>query len=211
MLAALCAWFGVLCGAANADLPPRTAAPAMAVPAAISPSLAVPDTSRGEPSPPQFFDPNCDVQPPLELAKHYAAAARRYPEGADECSLAKQGFAECSECWRTGNYAIEGATGDVGVGQFQPATAAELGIDPTDPRESIFGQAKYLLWCQKRWTPGLGGRTEADIRALRLATYNRGFGNMRKSQAEFGWTRWLQAKPHQPPVTIHYVAKIEGL
>lgn len=31
-----------------------------------------------------------------------------------------------------------------GLGQLMPATAAELGVDPTDPRQNIFGTARYL-------------------------------------------------------------------
>lgn len=32
----------------------------------------------------------------------------------------------------------------VGLGQFTPATAASIGIDPNDPKQSIFGTAKYM-------------------------------------------------------------------
>lgn len=34
--------------------------------------------------------------------------------------------------------------GAVGLGQLMPATAAELGVDPRDPQQNIYGAAKYL-------------------------------------------------------------------
>lgn len=34
--------------------------------------------------------------------------------------------------------------GAVGLGQLMPATAKEMGVDPTDPRQNIMGAAKYL-------------------------------------------------------------------
>lgn len=37
-----------------------------------------------------------------------------------------------------------GAAGDTGIAQFIPSTARALGIDPTDPNQSIFGAAELL-------------------------------------------------------------------
>lgn len=37
-----------------------------------------------------------------------------------------------------------GAAGDTGIAQFIPRTAAALGIDPTDPTQSIYGAAELL-------------------------------------------------------------------
>lgn len=60
------------------------------------------------------------------------------------------------------------ATGDVGIAQFQPATAAELGVDPTDPYASIDAAARYLrsLYDQVGTWDGA------------LAAYNWGIGNV---------------------------------
>lgn len=62
------------------------------------------------------------------------------------------------------------ATGALGLAQFMPATAAELGIDPLDPFQAIEGAARYL----RRMYDAFG-----DWR-LALAAYNAGPGNVKK-------------------------------
>lgn len=37
-----------------------------------------------------------------------------------------------------------GAAGEIGIAQFMPSTAAELGVNPADPLASIDGAARYL-------------------------------------------------------------------
>src|SRR5262249_34916463 len=59
-------------------------------------------------------------------------------------------------------------TGDVGIAQFQPATADELGVDPTDPFASIAGAARYL----RKLFDQFGSWDAA------LAAYNWGPGNV---------------------------------
>lgn len=54
--------------------------------------------------------------------------------------------------------------GAVGLGQLMPATAKELGVDPTDPLQNLEGAAKYLSQQLKRF-----GSPE-----LALAAYNAG-------------------------------------
>ena len=54
--------------------------------------------------------------------------------------------------------------GAVGLGQLMPATAKELGVDPTDPMQNLEGSAKYLSQQLKRF-----GSPE-----LALAAYNAG-------------------------------------
>lgn len=69
---------------------------------------------------------------------------------------------------------IEGKTkssaGAIGIAQFMPATAAELGIDPTKPHEAIDAAGKYLSQLRKR----------SDNWAEALAKYNWGMGNFAK-------------------------------
>jgi len=48
--------------------------------------------------------------------------------------------------------------GAIGIAQFLPSTAAELGVNPWDPRSSIFGQARYLRQLHDQfgnWTQAL--------------------------------------------------------
>ena len=54
--------------------------------------------------------------------------------------------------------------GAIGLGQLMPATAQELGVDPTDPMQNLEGAAKYLSQQLKRF-----GSPE-----LALAAYNAG-------------------------------------
>jgi hypothetical protein len=48
--------------------------------------------------------------------------------------------------------------GAIGIAQFMPGTAASLGVNPWDPRSSIFGQARYLRQLHDQfgnWTQAL--------------------------------------------------------
>ena len=209
MLEALCLLIAAFCH--DGDRPPSVAPPkASVVVATAAPKAAPPALKTAKVKPAQFFDASCEVQPPDDLKHHYWSAARRYPGGATDCELAKQGKAECDVCWVKKDYGIKSPAGAIGVGQFLPGTAQELGIDPYDPGSSIHGQARYLRWCRQRWTAGLGGRTEFDIRAFGLACYNWGLGNLRRDQGRNGWVLYRDAEPHMPGETCHYVRVIEG-
>jgi soluble lytic murein transglycosylase-like protein len=78
--------------------------------------------------------------------------------------------------------------GAVGVFQHMPATAKELGIDPTDPTQSIQGGVKYMgqLLNQYKKDP---------VQAL--AAYNWGMGNLNK-----------QGLDAAPPETQKYLETI---
>ena len=62
--------------------------------------------------------------------------------------------------------------GAVGIAQFLPATAAELGIDPLDPVQAINGAARYLSKLYAAF---------GDWK-LALAAYNFGWGNVQKGR-----------------------------
>jgi hypothetical protein len=69
--------------------------------------------------------------------------------------------------WNQGAMSPKGATG---LGQLMPGTAAELGVDPTDPYQNIEGSARYLA------------QQYGDFGSwpLALAAYNAGPGAVRK-------------------------------
>lgn len=88
---------------------------------------------------------------------------------------------------------ITGATkspvGALGIAQFMPATASQLGINPLDPAQAINGAARYLasLYAQT------GTWSEA------LAAYNWGIGNVKR-----------KGLANAPTETRNYYAQILG-
>lgn len=88
---------------------------------------------------------------------------------------------------------ITGATvspaGALGIAQFMPATAAELGVDPLDPASAIDGAGRYMAKLFQQ----LGDWS------LALAAYNWGIGNVQR--------RGLAQAPQE---TRDYVAGILG-
>lgn len=80
----------------------------------------------------------------------------------------------------------------IGIAQFQPDTARRYGIDPTNPEQSIKGQAAYMKDLLKQY----GGNYEKA-----LAGYNWGPGNTSKAIAKWG-DQWLS---HAPRTTREYV------
>ena len=171
--------------------PMRTARPAGKAPVAVS-----------------HFPSGCPVKPPGNHGEYYARAALRHPSLSDACDLAKQGDTECR--FERGLECVDavGGAGEVGVAQFRPATAAELGVDPAVPASAIDGQARYVAWCQGPWSRV--GRTDSDIRGLGLVCYNWGRGAGFRGQRRDGWYSVCEALPHVPPITRHYVTRIEA-
>jgi hypothetical protein len=66
---------------------------------------------------------------------------------------------------------VKSSAGAEGIGQFMPATAKELGVDPLNPESAIPGSARYLSQLQKQF----GGNLEHAT-----AAYNYGPGNVQK-------------------------------
>lgn len=207
MLEFLCILLGITC--TIPDLPPNHYPPKMAVlKMATSWAVKPPKMAAPKLTIPHTFDPHCPIQPPDDIKKHIVGAARRYPHGATECQLAMQLHTECQtfdpKCYNP-------RTETIGVAQFKRTTADDLGIDPWDVRDSIYGMAKYVVWCRDRFTPGLAGRTKRDVDALGYVCYNWGLGNVRGSQRHFGWVLYYGpngAIDHVPGESRNYVTVV---
>lgn len=85
-------------------------------------------------------------------------------------------------------------TGAIGIFQLEPATAADLGVDPRDLQQNIFGGITYL----KQLLNSFGDTATA------LAAYNWGMGHVRAAMTQFG-SDWLS---YAPAETQNYVATI---
>lgn len=82
---------------------------------------------------------------------------------------------------------VKSRVGAMGIAQFMPVTASELGVDPLDAYQSIFGAARYL----SRLFKSTGSWNKA------LAAYNWGIGNVARKGID-----------NLPAETAHYVSSI---
>ena len=123
-----------------------------------------------------------ELQPKIEEA---AAAV-----GLDARLLSRLVKAESN-----GNQAARSPVGAIGLTQLMPATAQELGVDPENADENLFGGALYLARQMQRF----GG----DARKA-LAAYNWGPHNVVKAVNKYG-AEWDQ---HLPEETEAYINKI---
>lgn len=87
--------------------------------------------------------------------------------------------------------------GAIGVMQLEPATAAQLGVDPADTQQNINGGVQYLAMLLQEFN---GNQAQA------LAAYDWGPGNVSKAIAQYG-ANWLSVAPAE---TQNYVASIGG-
>jgi membrane-bound lytic murein transglycosylase B len=87
------------------------------------------------------------------------------------------------------NPAAVSSAGAIGLGQLMPATAKELGVDPTDPVQNLEGAARYMKQQLERFGDP----------ALALAAYNAGPSRVAKAGGIPNITE-----------TQNYVAKILG-
>lgn len=134
------------------------------------------------------------VMPPRDAAavSQYANVTKQYATqyGVDANFLQAQQMAESK-----GNANAVSSKGAVGIAQFMPDTAAQYGIDPKDPVQSIKGQAAYMSDLLTMF----GG----DYRKA-AAAYNWGQGNVKDAIANYG-DAWLS---HAPTETQNYVSGI---
>jgi soluble lytic murein transglycosylase-like protein len=83
-----------------------------------------------------------------------------------------------------GNQAAVGAAGEIGVFQLMPATAASLGVDPTDLTQNIIGGLEYLATQIGKF---------GDL-AKGLAAYNWGPAKVQSAVAQ-GGSNWFSFIP----------------
>ena len=75
-----------------------------------------------------------------DLITQYAGAAGVPAEVALAVAQQESG----TQQWRSNGSLVTGSSGEVGVFQLMPATAAQLGVDPTDLNQNIQGGVSYL-------------------------------------------------------------------
>ncbi len=98
----------------------------------------------------------------------------------------------CRQCWNESRFdpTARSPAGALGIMQFMPATARDMGIDPLDPAQAIPAGARYLAQMYR-----IFGTWE-----LALKAYNWGPGNVRK---------WLAAgRVGEPTETARYSREI---
>jgi len=88
--------------------------------------------------------------------------------------------------------------GAVGIAQFEPATAAGLGVDPYNPISALAGAARYMASYAKQYNGNY---------AMALAAYNAGGGTVQYAVAA-GGANWMNFLPAE---TRQYIYKIMGI
>ncbi|MFL5703249.1 MAG: lytic transglycosylase domain-containing protein [Ktedonobacteraceae bacterium] len=87
--------------------------------------------------------------------------------------------------------------GAIGIAQFMPATATNVGVDPHDPVQSLYGAARLMANLSAMY----GGNY-----AMALAAYNAGPGNVQYA-INMGGSNW---RAYLPAETQNYIAVIMG-
>lgn len=135
-----------------------------------------PDNSTSDTGTASFTDELTDMarrafniwQPPAAYAATIAAAEQRH--GIPQAMLARLLYQECR--WRDDIISgrLRSPVGAIGIAQFMPATARELGIDPLNTDQAIDGAGRYLAGLFRKF----GNWSQA------LAAYNWGQGNVQR-------------------------------
>ena len=89
--------------------------------------------------------------------------------------------------------------GAEGIAQFEPGTAAGLGINPWDPIQALQGAARLMASYNNTY----GGNY-----AMALAAYNGGSGTVQYAVNACGSSAWMNCLP---PETRHYIYVIMGI
>jgi Transglycosylase SLT domain len=89
--------------------------------------------------------------------------------------------------------------GAEGIAQFEPGTAAGLGINPWNPVQALQGAARLMA----SYNHNYGGNY-----AMALAAYNGGSGTVQYAVNACGSSAWMNCLP---PETRHYIYAIMGI
>ncbi len=137
----------------------------------------------------QAFNPSLDGTSAVTLARSTIEEADAY--GLDARLLVALVAVESN--WRPGAVSRAGA---LGLGQLMPATAAGLGVDPSDPLQNLHGVAAHLRSLLDRYAD----RDRPTRYELALAAYNAGAGAV---------ARYGGVPPY--PETLAYVRNVMAL
>jgi soluble lytic murein transglycosylase-like protein len=138
--------------------------------------------------------PQNDTEPLFLPASDYVAIAR---QAAASAGIPQDYFVRQINQESGFNPNARSSAGAVGIAQFEPSTAAGLGINPYDPIASLYGAARYMA----RLDNSYGG----DY-AKALAAYNAGPPAVTRA-VNSGGANWLA---YMPAETQHYVRAIMG-
>ncbi len=131
----------------------------------------------------------CELTPELELALQEAASYY----GLEPALLSALVYQESRYC--PDALSPKGA---IGLGQLMPGTAQDLGVDPNDPVQNLYGAAAYL---RAQWD-------SFEDWTLALAAYNAGPGAVIKYQ---GVPPYEETQNYVVSVLSRYTAMIETL
>lgn len=145
---------------------PLFAAPVAAAPSAVP---SGPTAVKAYASVLRTINPHLPDWQSRDLARHVLANAHRWKVDANLLVA----LVSVESAWRT--HARSGA-GAIGLGQLMPGTAWELGVDPRDPSDNLYGAARYLSGLLARY------QDRHNRYQLAFAAYNAG----PKAVARFG-------------------------
>lgn len=134
---------------------------------------------------------------PLGLGKDIQSASKKYR--VDPAIIA--GLITQESSWNPNAY--NKGSGAMGLGQFLQGTAQDMGIDPWDPKQAVYGAAKYL-----RWAMDFMGTDNIE---LGLYAYNSGpgrVGTLIDKYGEIGALRFLRDITKNNQENQQYVPKI---
>ncbi len=135
-----------------------------------------------------------DTEPLFLPASDYVAIAR---QAAASAGIPQDYFVRQINQESGFNPNARSPAGAVGIAQFEPSTAAGLGIDPYDPIASLYGAARYMA--------RLDNSYDGDY-AKALAAYNAGPPAVTRA-VNNGGANWLA---YMPAETQRYVHAIMG-
>ncbi len=149
-------------------------------------------TARRDQTPDQGVDTTATTTGPLLPRGQYVAIAQ---SAAQKYGISSVYFVNQIQLESHFNPYAQSGSGAVGIAQFEPATAAGMGINPYDPNSALDGAARYMSQLQSQF----GG----DY-AKALAAYNGGSGTVQAAVRNCG-AGWLSCISPQTRQYINIV------